>query len=106
MLSFEDAAPYLLERQLIDAAWIIDGSLTIQSAASRNGNLKIEGPRGAGLLIKQPADPAERGRETLGAEAAFYQFCQQEPAAAAITEIAPHLVYHDAERCQIGRAHV
>ena len=57
MLSLDDAVPYLLARQLIDPACIIDGSLTIQSAASRNGNLKIEGPQGAGLLIKQPVDP-------------------------------------------------
>jgi hypothetical protein len=98
MLSLEDAAPYLLERQLIDPAWIIDGSLTIECAAHRNANLKIEGPEGAGLLIKQPGDPAERGRETLGSEAAFYQFCQDEPAAAAMVQIAPHLVYHDEER--------
>jgi Phosphotransferase enzyme family len=102
MLSFEDAAPYLLERGLIDPGWIIDGSLTIRSAASRNGNLKIEGPRGAGLLIKQPVDPAERGRETLTSEAKFYQCCQEEPAAGAMAEILPHLVYHDDERCLIA----
>jgi hypothetical protein len=102
MLSLDDAVPYLLSRQLIDPACIVDGSLTIQSAARRNGNLKIEGPQGAGLLIKQPIDPTEQGRETLSSEAAFYQFCQEEPAAAAMAQIAPHLVFHDVDRCLIG----
>jgi hypothetical protein len=102
MLTLEDAAHYLLERKLIDPAWLIDGSLTIQSAASRNGNLKVEGPEGAGLLIKQPVDPAHRGRETLGSEAAFYRFCQEGPAASAMAKVAPRLVHHDDERCVLA----
>ncbi len=98
MLTFEDAAPYLFERNLIDPAWVIDGSLTIQSLSSRNGNLKIEGPDGAGLLLKQPADQAETGAEGLRAEAAFYRFCEEEPEAAALKRIVPRVAYHDAER--------
>ena len=95
MLSLDDAAPYLLARQLIDPDWIIGGSLTIRNAARRNRNLLIEGPGGAGLLIKQPGDPEARSRETLGAEAAFYQFCQAEPAAAKVAAITPQLVEYD-----------
>jgi tRNA A-37 threonylcarbamoyl transferase component Bud32 len=97
MLSLDDAASYLLARHLIDPDWIIGGSLSIRSVARRNGNLKIEGPPGAGLLIKQPGDHAASSRATLSAEAAFYQFCQNEPAAAGVAEIVPSLVDHDAE---------
>ena len=102
MLSLDDAAPYLLERNLIDPEWILDGSLTIESAASRNANLKIEGPHRVGLFIKQPVGPADRGRESLSTEAAFYQYCQAEPAAAAMSAIVPRLVHHDRERCLIA----
>jgi hypothetical protein len=49
-------------------------------------------------LLKQPADPADRGHETLASEAAFYQFCQQEPAAFLTRDIMPFMVHHDAER--------
>ena len=98
MLSIDDAAAYLLERQLIDPAWVIDGCLTITDAARRNGNLKILGRAGAGLLLKQPADPADRGHETLACEAAFYQFCQREPTALLTRDIMPFMVHHDAER--------
>ncbi len=95
MLSLDDAAHYLLARRLIDPDWIIGGSLTIRNAARRNNNLLIEGPGEAGLLIKQPGDPAERSRETLGAEAAFYQFCHSEPAAARVAAIGPRLIDYD-----------
>ena len=57
MLTVDDAIPFLLESRLIDRGWIIDGVLTIRCSAKRNRNLKIEGPDGAGLLIKQPDDP-------------------------------------------------
>ena len=97
MLSLDDAAHYLLARRLIDPDWIIGGSLTIRNAARRNNNLLIEGPGGAGLLIKQPGDPEARSRETLGAEAAFYQYCQSEPAAARVAAIAPRLMNYDPE---------
>jgi Phosphotransferase enzyme family len=97
MLSLDAAAPYLLARNLIDPEWIIGGSLTIRAAARRNGNLLIEGPDGAGLFIKLPGDHASSSRGTLGAEAAFYQFCQAEPAAARVAAILPELVDHDAE---------
>ncbi len=99
MLTLDDAARYLLERKLIDPRWVIDGSLSIQSATSRNGNLKIEGPHGVGLLIKQPVDPADRSHETLDSEAAFYRFCQEETAASAMAEIMPRFVHHDVDRC-------
>ncbi len=43
MLSVDDATAFLVERGLIDPAWIIDGVLTIKSAARRNRNLRVEG---------------------------------------------------------------
>jgi hypothetical protein len=55
----------------------------------------IEGPGGAGLVIKQPGDPEARSRETLGAEAAFYEYCQSEPAAARVAAIVPRLIDYD-----------
>ncbi len=97
MLSLDDAAPYLLARRLIDPDWIIGGSLTIRHAARRNANLLIEGPGGAGLLIKRPGEAEARSRETLGAEASFYQYCQSEPAAARVAAIAPRLIAYDGE---------
>ncbi len=102
MLSLDDAASYLLARQWIDPDWIIGGSLSIRSVARRNGNLKVEGPPGAGLLIKQPGDHAASSRATLSAEAAFYQFCQNEPAAASVAAIVPHLVHYDEEACVLA----
>ena len=103
MLTLEDAAHLparaKADRPRVDDRWFAHDP---ETAASRNGNLKIEGPRGTGLLIKQPVDPAHRGRETLGSEAAFYRFCQEEPAASAMAKVVPRLVYHDDERCVLA----
>ena len=76
MLDVDNAIPFLLERELIHPAWIVEGDLVIRSAASRNRNLRIEGPGGTGYLIKQPDNMTLTGLRTLGNEASFYEFCQ------------------------------
>jgi hypothetical protein len=91
MLNVENLASYLLDRGLIDVSWILDGNLTIRSVARRNRNLKVEGPGGAGLFLKQSDDPDPGGQETLCREASFHRFCQDEPAAAEVARIIPHL---------------
>ena len=87
MLDGDDAIPFLLEHGLVERDWIITGDLTLRSAARRNRNLRIEGPGGAGYLIKQPDALAPAGRRTLTNEAAFYEFCHQEAAAAPLARL-------------------
>jgi Ser/Thr protein kinase RdoA (MazF antagonist) len=101
MLDVDTATPYLLDKKLIDPAAVLDGELTVISAARRNRNLRVETPAG-GYLIKQPDDPTHGGQHTLRAEAAFYSFCQQEPAAAAMAEVLPRLVFFDPDRSLIA----
>ncbi|HKI34290.1 MAG TPA: phosphotransferase [Gemmataceae bacterium] len=95
MLDVDSATAYLLANGLMDRDAIIEGDLTIVSAARRNRNLRVDGPAGAGYLIKQADDPASGGHETLRREAAFYAFCQQEPAVAAAARLLPRLVHYD-----------
>jgi Phosphotransferase enzyme family len=97
MLSVDDATRFVIERGLVDHAWVIDGDLTVRCVARRNRNLRAEGPGGAGYLIKQPDDPAVGAHRTLRAEAAFYNFCQGETAVPEMARIAPRLVYCDPE---------
>jgi hypothetical protein len=96
MISLDDAATYLLSHGLIDRAWIIDGELTVRCAARRNRNLRVEGPGGAGYLVKQP--DGDGGRATLGVEADFYRLCQDGCAAEAISRIVPRLSHYDPDR--------
>jgi Ser/Thr protein kinase RdoA (MazF antagonist) len=95
MLTVDNVTDFLLDRRLIDAAWIIDGPLTIRSMARRNRNLVIVGPGTAGFLIKQPYDPAEGGLETLRREALFHGLCREEPTAELMSEVIPRLVDRD-----------
>jgi Ser/Thr protein kinase RdoA (MazF antagonist) len=98
MLNTDSATPYLLMQGLINTASIIDGELTIVSAARRNRNLRVEGPAGAGYLIKQPDSSEQDCYQTLHCEADFYKFCQQRPETSAMAELLPRLVHFDAER--------
>ncbi|MFI5454280.1 MAG: phosphotransferase [Isosphaerales bacterium] len=98
MLNVDSAIPYLLERGLIDPDWIINGDLTIRCAARRNRNLRIEGPSGAGFLIKQADELAHGGHLTLSNEAAFHEFCRHEPAVAQVTELVAGIAFRDRER--------
>jgi Ser/Thr protein kinase RdoA (MazF antagonist) len=98
MLDVDNAIPFLLEHGLVERGWIVDGDLTLRSAARRNRNLRIEGPGGAGYLIKQPDELAPASRRTLTSEAAFYEFCQQEAAAAPVARFLPRLVLRDRDR--------
>lgn len=96
MLDVDTAVLYLLDKRLINADAVVDGELTITSAARRNRNLRVDTSTG-GYLIKQPDDPTQGGHHTLRAEAGFYLFCQQEPAAAAMAEVVPRLIFFDAD---------
>ncbi len=98
MLDVDNAIPFLLEHGLIERDWIIHGELTLRSAARRNRNLRIEGPGGAGCLIKQPDGLAPASRDTLTREAAFYEFLQYEAAAAPVARYLPRMVLRDRDR--------
>ena len=98
MITIEGVASFLLDRALVPPSWIIDGDLIIRSEARRNRNLRVDGPAGTGLFIKQWDDPASGGRQTLHREAAFIRYCRDEPAAAPVAGILPHLIAVDDER--------
>ncbi len=98
MLDVDNAVAFLLEHGLVERDWIVSGDLLLRSITRRNRNLRIEGPDGAGYLIKQPDDLAPAGRRTLDNEAAFYEFCQQEPAASPVLGLLPRLVLRDQGR--------
>jgi hypothetical protein len=98
MLDVDSALSYLFEHGLADPEWIVGGDLILRSAARRNRNLRIEGPSGAGYLIKEPDKLARTGRDTLNNEADFHEFCQQELAAAPVSRFLPQLVLRDRDR--------
>ena len=98
MLDVDNAIPFLIERGLIEPEWIVDGGLTIRSVARRNRNLRVETPNETGYFIKQPDELAPGCVRTLRAEAAFYTFCQEEPAAAPVAQFLPRMLYRDPDR--------
>jgi len=71
MLEQHEVAAYLLARGLVGRRSIVDGTLRIADATSRNRNFRVSGARGESLLLKQAivADSAE----SLANEAALYR---------------------------------
>jgi hypothetical protein len=102
MLDIDTVARFVLDRGLIDVQAIIDGELTIQSAARRNRNLRVEGPAGLGFLVNQPEDVAEGGQITLRNEGAFYDLCTREPFGEPMSGIMPRMVFRDVERSMLA----
>jgi aminoglycoside phosphotransferase (APT) family kinase protein len=98
MATEHDVLVPLLASGQIEAEWIIDGDLTFQYASRRNRNLRVEGPDAVGFFLKQPVDPLLGGVRSLRNEAAFYEFCHSEPAAAPVARYLPRLAFRDASR--------
>jgi aminoglycoside phosphotransferase (APT) family kinase protein len=98
MLTVDNATAFLLEHDLIDREWIIGGELMVQSAARRHRNLRVEGPDGAGYLIKQADGLAHGDHQSLDNEASFLEYCHNEPGLGEVARMVPRVVYRDRER--------
>jgi len=97
-LTVDTVVPYLLERNLVSVAAIVEGDLEIIDAGRRNHNLKIVRRHGPSYLIKQPGEGEHSTDTTIRCEAAFYNHCKRAPIAAEVGEVLPNLYCWDEER--------
>jgi Ser/Thr protein kinase RdoA (MazF antagonist) len=97
-LTVDTVVPYLLERNLVSVAAIVEGDLEVIDAGRRNHNLKIVRRYGPSYLIKQPGEGEHFTDTTIRCEAAFYNHCKREPVAAEVGEVLPNLYCWDEER--------
>jgi Phosphotransferase enzyme family len=100
MIGLDDAASYLRQIGLITTASVIDGDLIVKGMTRRNRNLAVSRSDGPGYLVKQPEDAV--AARTLQREAAFYQLCQTEPAAAEFVAQLPRYAFFDSSRSVLG----
>jgi Ser/Thr protein kinase RdoA (MazF antagonist) len=97
-LTVDTVVPYLLERNLVSVAAIVEGDLEVIDAGRRNHNLKIVRRDGPSYLIKQPGEGEHSTDMTIRCEAAFYNHCKRDPIAAEVGEVLPNLYCWDEER--------
>jgi aminoglycoside phosphotransferase (APT) family kinase protein len=95
MIDVENASSYLVDHGLIDRSWIIEGSLVVRSIARRNRSLRVEGPAGTGLFLKQSDPSVSGGCETFEREVAFHLTCRNHPDFARFRQFVPRLVEFD-----------
>jgi Ser/Thr protein kinase RdoA (MazF antagonist) len=74
MLTERDVIPYLLQKQLVSAAALVDGDLAVLEASRRNCTFHVVCGHGPGYVLKQGIDPASRA--TVAHEAVIYQALQ------------------------------
>jgi len=94
MLAQPEVAPYLLQRQLISAASIVEGDLMVVDVSRRNRNFKVISAQSPCYMLKQGirAD----GSVTVAREAAVYQFLQSIPEHRELQRYLPHCYGYDA----------
>jgi aminoglycoside phosphotransferase (APT) family kinase protein len=97
-LTVDTIVPYLIEKNLVSAAAIVEGDFAAIDAGRRNQSLKIVVRRGPSYLIKQPGEGERSTDATLRCEAWFYNRCRFEPYAAALQSVLPALCGWDEDR--------
>lgn len=98
-LTVDTAVPYLVARDLVSVASIVDGDLEVVDVGRRNQNLKVVCKAGPSYLVKQPGEGEHATEETVRCEATFYRHCQAEHDAADLRGIVPELRRWDEDRC-------
>lgn len=86
---------YLLSRNLIPLASVVDGEFKVIEAGQRNRNFKVMQDARSGLFVKQVKTLDSLSITTLQREVACYQFAQAFPAWA---QYMPRLISHDRAR--------
>jgi Ser/Thr protein kinase RdoA (MazF antagonist) len=89
---------YLLSKGLIDVGAVVEGDLAIVEAGRRNRNFKVLQRGGPGLFVKQIKTTEPQAIMTIQREAAFYRAVHADPKFAALRDLIPEFVDHDARR--------
>jgi hypothetical protein len=97
-LTVDTVIPYLIERNLVSVASIVEGDLEVIDVGRRNQNLKIVRRRGPSYLIKQPGEGERATDATLCSEASFYNYCLLDSGAADMRALLPAVHGWDEDR--------
>src|SRR5262245_54339942 len=96
-----NAAHFLIDRGLIDAAGVVDGDFAAIDQSSRNVNVKVPRRSGPGYFIKQPRGGDFHAVRTVAREAACYALAKSDPRFRSLASLTPALHLYDARRCTL-----
>jgi len=89
---------FLMDRGLLDAGDIVDGSLSVLETSRRNRNFKVIRKNAPGLFLKQMRDMQTDAMFTLKREALCYEIARDIPA---LARIMPRLIRYDETRATL-----
>jgi len=97
VLTAASLAHYLLERDLVSNASLVDGDFHVDDVSHRNRVfLVLRGPH-PGYVVKQVKEWKSDSIETLASEAQFYSLMRTEPKLASLRQSLPHCYSYDAD---------
>jgi hypothetical protein len=97
-LTVDTVVPYLLERDLVSVASIVEGDLEVIDVGRRNENLKIICQNGQSYFLKQPGNGEPSTDATICCEATFYNHCRLDTGAADLLGFIPGFHGWDEDR--------
>jgi Phosphotransferase enzyme family len=98
-LTVDTVVPYLLERDLVSAADIVEGDLEVVDVSRRNENLKVIRKRGMSYVLKQAGTGEPATDTTIRCEASLYGYLQVARSAARLRTFLPRYCGWDEDRC-------
>jgi Ser/Thr protein kinase RdoA (MazF antagonist) len=96
LLRQTEVVPYLLQRDLLHPAMVVEGDLLVTDASRRNRNFRVLSERGASYLLKQGI--GNHGVRTVGHEAAVYRVLREDSGPTGIKRYLPTCHGYDSER--------
>jgi hypothetical protein len=95
VLTQSEVVPYLLKRNLVRTASIVESDLVVTDVSRRNRNYTVLSECAPSYLLKQGVGP--EGRATLAHEAAVYQLLQEEPEYSLLSRYLPRYYGYDSQ---------
>jgi hypothetical protein len=96
LLRQTEVVPYLLRRDLLHPAMVVEGDLLVTDASRRNRNFRVLSERGPSYLLKQGI--GNDGARTVGHEAAVYRVLGEDSGIPGIKRYLPTCHGYDSER--------
>lgn len=98
ILTAENIAHYLIDRNILSAESVVDGDLMVVDMTRRNRNFKVLRKNEPGFFVKQVKNYDAPSLSSLTREAQSYWLAKYDPGFSGISNLMPRLIHYDLQR--------